>query len=49
MFEQLFVANGHTGDASSVTEGGFGIATDDLVEIAAVGQTGATPAPNFLQ
>ncbi|MBW4610707.1 MAG: cytochrome C peroxidase [Hassallia sp. WJT32-NPBG1] len=46
---QLFVPNGHPGDTSSVTNDGTGKATDNLLEIPAVGRNGRdTPSPNFL-
>lgn len=45
---QLFVPNGHPGSTSSVTNDGTGKATDNLLEIPAVGRNGGTPTPNFL-
>ena len=52
---QLFVPNGHPGDQNSVTndpniqtEDGVQQATDDLLEIPAVGRNGGDPLPNFL-
>jgi hypothetical protein len=47
---QLFIPNGHPGDQNSVTNDGKGQATDDLLEIPAVGRNGRnTPAANFLE
>jgi cytochrome c peroxidase len=47
---QLFVPNGHPVNQTSVTDDGTGKATDDLVEIPAVGRNGrSTPGANFLQ
>ena len=51
---QIFVPNGHPGDESGVTwsgnTNGTPIATDDLIEIPAVGQNGVASAPpNFLE
>lgn len=53
---QLFVPNGHPGDENSVTSDpnvtaldGTKQATDELLEIPAVGRNGAQPLPNFLQ
>ena len=51
---QIFVPNGHPGDESGVTwsgnTNGTPIATDDLIEIPAVGQNGrVTAPPNFLE
>ena len=47
---QLFVPNGHPGNQNSVTNDGNGQATDDLLEIPAVGSNGRdTPRANFLQ
>lgn len=47
---QLFVPNGHPGSTSSVTNDGTGKATDNLLEIPAVGRDGRrTPSPNFLE
>ena len=45
---QLFIPNGHPGDQNGVTNDGTGQATDDLLEIAAVGRNGGAPLPNFL-
>ena len=46
---QLFVTNGHPGDQMSVTNDGTGKATDQLMEIPAVGRKGlSSPLPNFL-
>ena len=46
---QLFVPNGHPGNQKSVTDDGKGQATDDLLEIPAVGLNGRnTPGANFL-
>jgi cytochrome c peroxidase len=51
---QLFIPNGHPGNQFSVTSSGntngFPTATDQLVEIPAVGRNGVTtPKPNFLE
>ncbi|MBW4565506.1 MAG: cytochrome C peroxidase [Mojavia pulchra JT2-VF2] len=51
---QLFIPNGHPGNQSSVTASGntngTATATDQLVEIPAVGRNGVTtPQPNFLE
>jgi len=51
---QLFIPNGHPSDESVVTwsgnMNGFPAATDELVEIPAVGRNGvASPPPNFLE
>lgn len=53
---QLFVPNGHPGDENSVTSDpnvtvadGTKQATDELLEIPAVGRNGAQPLPNFLE
>ena len=47
---QLFVPNGHPGDQNSVTDDGTGQATDDLLEIPAVGFNGRNiPGPKFLE
>ena len=47
---QLFVPNGHPGDQNSVTDDGNGQATDELLEIPAVGRHGRdTPGANFLE
>ncbi len=46
---QLFIPNGHPGDENTVTNDGKGQATDQLVEVPAVGRNGlSTPRPNFL-
>jgi cytochrome c peroxidase len=46
---QLFVPNGHPGDQNSVTRDGSTIqATDQLLEIPAVGRNGNQGTPNFL-
>lgn len=46
---QLFVTNGHPGDEVSVTNDGTGKATEQLMEIPAVGRNGLSiPLPNFL-
>jgi cytochrome c peroxidase len=45
---QLFVPNGHPGDQNSVTDDGKGQATDQLLEIPAVGRNGGKGTPNFL-
>ncbi len=52
---QLFVPNGHPGDENSVTndpnvqtKDGVQQATDELLEIPAVGRNGGDPLPNFL-
>jgi len=47
---QIFVPNGHPGNQYSVTNDGKGQATDDLLEIPAVGRSGRNiPAVNFLE
>ncbi|MBD2020557.1 c-type cytochrome, partial [Leptolyngbya sp. FACHB-36] len=46
---QLFIPNGHPGDQTFVTNSGSGLATDELVEIPAIGRNGGTPLPNFLE
>ncbi|MDZ7953430.1 cytochrome-c peroxidase [Nostoc sp. DedQUE09] len=51
---QLFIPNGHPGNQSSVTSSGntngTPTATDELLEIPAVGRNGVTtPKPNFLE
>ncbi len=47
---QLFVPNGHPGNQNSVTNDGNGQATDDLLEIPAVGFNGRNiPGPKFLE
>ena len=45
---QLFVPNGHPGNQNSVTDSGNGQATDQLLEIPAVGRNGGSGTPNFL-
>lgn len=45
---QLFIPNGHPGDQNSVTNEGIGQATDQLLEIPAVGRNGGSGTPNFL-
>lgn len=45
---QLFVPNGHPGDHNSVTDSGNGQATEQLLEIPAVGRKGGNGTPNFL-
>lgn len=45
---QLCVPNGHPGDQKSVTDGGDKQATDQLIEIPAVGKDGGKGTPNFL-
>jgi cytochrome c peroxidase len=45
---QLFIPFGHPGDQSSVTNDGTGQATDQLIEIPAVGRKGGAPLSNFL-
>ena len=46
---QLFIPNGHPGDETIVTDDGTGKATDDLIEIPAVGRNGnSSPISNFL-
>ena len=45
---QLFVPNGHPGNQNSVTDSGKGQATDQLLEIPAVGRNGGNGRPNFL-
>jgi len=46
---QLFVPFGHPGDRFSVIEGENGNATDQLMEIPAVGEYGGTPVKTFLE
>ena len=46
---QLFVPNGHPGNTTSVTDDGTGKATDNLLEIPAVGRKGGKGTSNFLQ
>ncbi len=45
---QLFVPNGHPGNQNSVIDSGNGQATDQLLEIPAVGRNGGNGTPNFL-
>lgn len=45
---QLFVPNGHPGNGASVTNDGFGYATDSLTEIRMTGRNGGTALPDFL-
>ena len=45
---QLFVPNGHPGNQNAVVNDGKGQATDDLLEIPAVGRNGGNPIPDFL-
>ena len=45
---QLFVPNGHPGNQKSVTNDGKGQATDNLLEIRAVGRKGGDGTLNFL-
>ncbi|AVH64799.1 MULTISPECIES: cytochrome-c peroxidase [unclassified Nostoc] len=45
---QLFVPNGHPGGPTSVINDGTGQATDELLEITAVGKNGGSGTPNFL-
>ena len=44
---QLFIPDGHPGDHFSVTDDGIGNATDELLEIPAVGAKGGDPLPTF--
>ncbi|MFQ4144102.1 cytochrome-c peroxidase [Chlorogloeopsis sp. ULAP02] len=46
---QLFIPNGHPGDQNSVTDDGTGKATDELIEIPAVGGNGGNAIQNFLE
>lgn len=47
---QIFVPNGHVGDAASVhDDDGDGLADDELVEIPAVGAEGGQPIDGFLE
>ena len=47
---QLFVPNGHPGDACSTMDAnGDGLADDMMVEIPAVGAAGGAPLPGFLE
>lgn len=46
---QLFITNGHPGNETAVTNDGKGQATDELIEMPAVGKNGLShPRPNFL-
>ncbi|RJP72684.1 MAG: T9SS C-terminal target domain-containing protein, partial [Ignavibacteriales bacterium] len=45
---QLFIPNGHPGDQFSVTNDGSGKATDNLIELVAVGNSGGSPIVPFL-
>ncbi|MEH2330076.1 cytochrome-c peroxidase [Nostoc sp.] len=45
---QLFIPDGHVGNSNSVVDDGTGKATDDTVEIPAVGRNGNSGTPNFL-
>ncbi|MGL4621857.1 cytochrome-c peroxidase [Chroococcidiopsis sp.] len=45
---QIFVPNGHPGNEKTANNDGTGKATDNLVEIPAVGRNGGDPSPNFL-
>lgn len=45
---QLFVPNGHPGDENTVTSDDNGNASDDLLEIDAVGAAGGAPLPRFV-
>lgn len=45
---QLWVTNGHPGGPTSVNNDGTGKATDDMIEIVAVGRNGGAPIPSFL-
>ena len=44
---QLFVPNGHPGNQNSVADDGNGNATDDMLEIPAVGANGGAVLPTF--
>jgi cytochrome c peroxidase len=46
---QLFVPDGHAGDARAVADDGTGTAQDRLREIPAVGRDGGAPLPGFLE
>ncbi|NWF60916.1 MAG: cytochrome C peroxidase [Fischerella sp.] len=46
---QLFLTNGHQGDQTSVTDDGTGKATDEFLELPAVGRNGSNGHPNFLE
>lgn len=45
---QIFVPNGHPGNEKTVNNDGTGKATENLVEIPAIGRNGGDPLPNFL-
>lgn len=45
---QLFIPNGHVGNSNYVVNDGTGKATDDTVEIPAVGRSGNSGTSNFL-
>lgn len=45
---QLFIPNGHPGDATQTTTQAFGNATDQFLEIPGVGRDGGTPFTRFL-
>jgi len=45
---QLWITNGHPGSPTSVTNDGTGKATDNMMEIVAVGRNGGNPLPSFL-
>lgn len=45
---QIFFPNGHPGNEQTVNNNGMGKATENLVEIPAVGHNGGAPLPNFL-
>lgn len=44
---QLLIPNGHPGDQMGVTDDGKGHATDEMLEIPAVGAKGGDPLPTF--
>jgi hypothetical protein len=47
---QIFVPNGHLGDSTAAIDAnGDGLADDCLIEIAAVGASGGSPIPGFLE
>lgn len=46
---QLFVPDGHVGDATAVVDDGTGVAVDRMREIPAVGRDGGPPLPGFLE
>ena len=46
---QLFIPNGHPGDQFSVTDDGSGKATDEYIELKAVGAAGGSPIMPFLE